>query len=91
MNGEHGNKDTGPDKKYEIVVNGRPKEIAKAELSYIEVVQLAFETATINDTTIYTVTYKRGHGDKPEGTMVVGDTVKIKNGMIFNVTPTDKS
>jgi hypothetical protein len=57
----------------------------------LEVVRLAFPEATINDTTVYTVTYKRGHGEKPEGTMVDGDNVKLKSGMIFNVTPTDKS
>ena len=28
---------------------------------------------------------------KPEGTLVEGDDVKIKDGMIFNVTATDKS
>jgi histidinol dehydrogenase len=39
----------------------------------------------------YTVTYRRGHGNKPEGTLVEGDKVQIKEGMIFNVTATDKS
>jgi len=32
-----------------------------------------------------------GHGSKPEGTLVEGDTVKVKEGMIFNVARTDKS
>lgn len=35
--------------------------------------------------------YRRGEGNKPEGSLVQGETVKIKDGMIFNVTATDKS
>jgi hypothetical protein len=76
---------------YEIVVNARQVDVPKGTLSYIEVVRLAFEHPVIDENTIYTVAYKRGHGDKPEGTMVDGDTVKIKNGMIFYVTPTNRS
>ena len=45
-----------------IVVNGRQKEVAAKELSFVDVVRLAFEDAAFNDTTVYTVTYKRGHG-----------------------------
>jgi hypothetical protein len=74
-----------------IVVNGRQKEVIAPELSFADVVRLAFEDAVFNDTTVYTVTYKRGHGNKPEGTLVEGDTVKVKDGMIFNVARTDKS
>ena len=37
------------------------------------------------------ITYRRGPKQNPEGTLVEGGTVKVKDGMIFNVTPTDKS
>ena len=40
--------------------------------------------------TIFTVTYRRAQGNK-EGTLVEGETVKVKEGTIFNVTPTNKS
>ena len=40
---------------------------------------------------MFTVTYTRGEGHKPQGTLVEGETVKVKDGMIFNVTATDKS
>ncbi|WP_408626473.1 multiubiquitin domain-containing protein [Amycolatopsis thermoflava] len=39
----------------------------------------------------FTVTFRRGSGHKPEGTLRPGETVKVKEGMIFNVTATDKS
>jgi len=74
-----------------IVVNGRDKEVEKDDLFFDEVVVLAFGSPGGGDRVIYTVTYKRGHGNRPEGTLVEGDTVKVKNGMVFNVTRTDKS
>lgn len=74
-----------------IIVNGRPKQVAAKELGFEEVVRLAFDDAVFNDVTIYTITFKRGHSDKQEGTLVEGESVKIKEGMIFNVARTDKS
>lgn len=75
----------------EIVVNGQKKEFAGKEISYREVVELAFENPWGNPNIIYTVTYTRGHDDKPQGTLVEGQSVKVKKGMVFNVTRTDKS
>ena len=72
-----------------IVVNGREKVVNAKELSFAEIVALAFDAH--GDSTIYTITYRRGEGKKPEGTLVAGETVKLKQGEIFNVTPTDKS
>ncbi|MDA8128422.1 MAG: multiubiquitin domain-containing protein [Betaproteobacteria bacterium] len=80
-----------PPKSTTIIINGRPKEVAARELSFMEIVRLAFDDAVFNDVTIYTITFKRGHGDKSEGTLVEGESVKVKEGMIFNVARTDKS
>lgn len=74
-----------------IIVNGREKIVTQHELSYLDVVRLAFGNPPMGDNIIYTVTYKRGPEANPEGSMVEGDTVKVKAGMIFNVTRTDKS
>jgi len=74
-----------------IVVNGKAKEVEKDEISFEELVVLAYGEEPPGGNTIYTITYKRGHGNKPEGSMVAGDTVKVKEGMVFNVTRTDKS
>lgn len=78
-------------KDFTIVVNGRAKVVTEAELSFGALVKLAFGSAPNTDNTIYTITYRRGEGNKPEGTLVEGESVKIKDGMIFNVTATDKS
>ncbi len=74
-----------------IIVNGREKSWNEKEISFEQVVKLAFDNYVDNGTTMYTVTYKRGQGEKPEGSMVKSDVVKVKDKMIFNVTATDKS
>jgi hypothetical protein len=78
----------GDHKLVTIIVNGREKKVAKDEISFTEVVELSGLPSTPN--TIFTVTYRRGEGNK-EGTLVEGESVKVKDGMIFNVTATDKS
>lgn len=79
------------DKDFNIIVNGRPKVVSQRELTFTEVVSLAFGNTPAGPNVVFTVTYRRGEGNKPEGTMVEGESVKIKEGMVFNVTATDKS
>jgi len=81
-----------PKKTVTIIVNGRPRELPKKEeLTFAEVVDIAFPGQTQGGFICFTVTYKRGQAGKREGTLVEGEAVKIKDGMIFNVTRTDKS
>ncbi|MDA3837482.1 MAG: multiubiquitin domain-containing protein [Candidatus Delongbacteria bacterium] len=81
----------GQDKIYTIIVNGREKQWEGKVITFKEVVILAFEVFNPDPRVTYTVTYTRGTGNKPEGIMDQDDEVKIKEGMIFNVTATDKS
>lgn len=82
----------GHDKDFTIIVNGRKKVVNKKELTFTEVVQLAFETPPYGANTLFQVTYRKGGNEhRPEGTLVDGETVKVKEGTIFNVTATDKS
>lgn len=75
-----------------IVVNTKPHGWAEKEISYLEVVQLAYPGADLsNEQITYTVKYRRGRGDKPEGSLVDGKSVKVKDGMTFDVTKTDRS
>jgi hypothetical protein len=73
---------------FTIIVNGREKEVDHRLVSFSEIVALANLPGDAN--TIFTVTYSNGR-HHAKGAMVEGDTVKIKDGMIFNVTPTNKS
>ncbi len=86
-------KDTAPKrqpKEYAIIINGREKTVADKILSFIDIVKLAFGVVSVGADTIYTMTFKKGE-DRKEGVLVEGDDIRIKRGMIFNVTATDKS
>jgi len=74
-----------------IIVNGRPRVVEKTELSFEEVVRLAFPNANFGPDFEYTVTYSKGPDPKKEGTLTAGQPIKVKEGMIFNVTETNKS
>lgn len=83
--------DQNPTKSTTVVVNGRERPVEETELTFAAVAALAFDPVPEGPNIVITVTYRRGHGNKPEGSMVDGDTVKVKEGMIFNVSVTDKS
>jgi hypothetical protein len=78
-------------KDFTIIVNGRNKVVMQRHLSFADVVGLAFDNPPSGPNIIFTITYRNGPRENPEGTLVEGGTVKIKDRMIFNVTPTDKS
>jgi len=81
----------GHRKEFDIIVNGRKKEITTKELSFDEIVALAFNPVPMGPNIMFTITYRHGPRENPEGSLIEGATVKIKDGMIFNVTATDKS
>lgn len=75
-----------------FVINGRPKTVAKnANLTFDEIVALAFDNPPSGEGVQFTIQYTRGHGDKPSGTLIEGQSVKIKEGMEFDVTSTNRS
>lgn len=74
-----------------IIVNGRPRVVNKRTLSFFEIVKLAFPDAQPAPNTIFTVVYKNGPDDNPQGSLVEDQSVTLKNRMIINVTKTDKS
>jgi len=76
-------------KEYSLIVNAREKLWLQKEISFEEIVVLGF--GLVEGIVMYTVTYRKGDNNKHEGIMVRGDIVKIKDGMIFNVTQTNRS
>ena len=92
-NSGHGHGDgrgSDHDEKYKIIVNGRDKIVDHKKVSFEEVVRLAFDNPS-HDTTMYTVSYRNADQRPPNGTLVAGQTVKVQNGTVFNVTATNKS
>ena len=74
-----------------IIINARPYEVEGKELSFEEVVNLAYNgTPPSGEFIIITVTFSRGENGK-EGSLLPGDRVKIKNKMVFDVSHTDRS
>ena len=69
-----------------IFVNGRENTVPKGKISYDEVVALAYPNPDFDNNT-YKVTYFREeHGQKPhEGTLTKGESVEVKDGMVFTV------
>lgn len=82
---------SGPRKTYTIYVNGQKKTVDRKTLTFAEVVALAYPSPPTGDNILYTVSYEDGPHSNPQGSLKEGESVKIKNGMIFNVSATDKS
>ncbi|HUW88239.1 MAG TPA: multiubiquitin domain-containing protein [Candidatus Paceibacterota bacterium] len=75
-----------------IIVEGTPHEWPKNEdISYAQVVTLEVPDYPQHTDITYAVTYRNGHGEKPEGVLVPGASVKVKEGMSFSVSETGQS
>ncbi len=74
-----------------IIVEGTPHEWPKTEITYAEVVTLEVPDYPQHPEITYSVKYKRGQGEKPEGILSPGGSVKVKEGIIFSVSPTGQS
>lgn len=75
-------------KTFTIIVNGREKKVTQHVLTFSDIVALAFPNVPPDPNIIFTVTYSKG--DK-HGTLVAGQSIATENGMVFNVTQTNKS
>jgi hypothetical protein len=82
---------SGKPKTYTIYVNGQEKTLATKIVSFEQIVALAFPTPPTGPNILFTVGYEDGPHANPAGSLMPGGKVKVKDGMIFNVTPTDKS
>jgi hypothetical protein len=75
-----------------IIVNGRERTWPKSrEISFEQVVEIAFPNQPSSSEYSYTVTYSKGDDKKPHGSLVAGESVNAKNGMVLNVTQTNRS
>jgi hypothetical protein len=79
------------DKETTIIVNGQQKTVTAKELSFDEVADLAFPDRPTGPNIEVSITYHRGSGNKPDGILAPGQSVKVKKDMRFDVELTDKS
>jgi hypothetical protein len=75
----------------DIIVEGAQHEWPKTDISYAEVVTLEVADYAQHPEITYSVKYSRGMGDKPEGILAPGDSVRVKEGMSFSVSETGQS
>jgi hypothetical protein len=77
---------TSHEKEINIIVNGRPKKVPDKDISFEDVVGLAFNPVPPNS--FFTVTWSHGNDG---GSLLPGGIVPIRNGMKFDVTETGQS
>lgn len=83
--GNHDNKG------FEIIVNGRNHTVENDEVTFDEVVNLAYPDGGRGALISYTVLFYEGGGREKEGGLNEGEKVKVNDGTVFNVTRTDRS
>jgi hypothetical protein len=81
----------GDKKTVTIIVEGKPHEWPKDQITYAEVVTLEVPDYAQHPEINYSVKYKNGHGHLDEGVLSPGGSVKVKEGIIFSVSPTGQS
>jgi hypothetical protein len=74
-----------------IIVEGTPHTWLKPKISYAEVATLFDPNYPQHPEITYSITYKRGPSQKPEGILPPGASVSVVNKMVFNVSPTGQS
>lgn len=85
-------KDGKEQKTVTIIVEGTPHEWPKKqEITYAELVTLEVVDYTQHPEITYSVKFTKGNGNKPAGVLAPGGSIKVKEGMIFNVSETGQS
>ncbi|MDD5372927.1 MAG: multiubiquitin domain-containing protein [Sulfurimonas sp.] len=78
----------GKEKEFTIIIGANSFIYTEKEISYEKVVELA--GVPVGENTMVTVAYERGEHGK-SGNLVIGELVKVKEGMFFHVEPTNRS
>lgn len=78
-------------KQFTIIVNGEAKKEIKQVLTFVDILDLAFPAPRSIPDKEFSITFKNAESQPRNGQLHPGDTVEIKNGTSFDVTPTNKS
>ncbi len=79
------------DKRFSITINGRQREVEREELTFDELVDLAFDDPARGPQIVFTITFRDAGGRIQEGELDEGQRLKVQDGTIINVTRTDQS
>lgn len=91
MSSENSKKEDAPgqNKEFIITINGRDYSFKEKKISFFQVLNLIGVIET--DAIYYIITYSKGDDDEPKGEITKTKEVKVKNGMIINARPNNKS
>lgn len=79
----------GQNKEYTITVNGRDYLWKEKKISFAQVLNLIGANET--NTVYYTITYSKGDDKEPKGEITKTKDAKVKDGMVINAKPNNKS
>lgn len=76
-----------------VVINGRQVLLERPDVTFEDFVGLAFPGTDLASASsrALTVTYRRGPPERPEGSLLSQDAIKVRRGEVFNVSATNKS
>jgi hypothetical protein len=71
---------------FSVVINGQPKVVTAREVTWDQVVDLAFPGERTDANLTFIVTYEETDESKHDGTLAVGGSVHVKKeGTVFSV------
>lgn len=79
------------DKSSDIVVNGRKRQVSTEELTFDELVDLAFDDPARGPQILFTITFRNAAGRFENGELDPGHRLKVQDGTEVDVTRTDQS
>lgn len=80
--------DLGP---YTIIVNARSSQVEGPDVSWAQIVEIAYPHAAQGPRIEYTILYTQGPQANPSGSLLEGQAVQLEEEMVFNVRRTDRS
>lgn len=83
-------KEQGP-KPVTIIINSRAATWNDKKITFEELVALAYPGQPLTEGDSVTVRYSRGHDGHGSGTLTAGETVTLKDRMVFDAVRTSRS
>ncbi|MDO8308939.1 MAG: multiubiquitin domain-containing protein [Actinomycetota bacterium] len=74
-----------------IFVNTREFQWPEKQISYEQIYNLAFPNEPVNDGDVARIEYSRGHNGGGGGTLHPGESVNVKENMVFDAYVTVRS
>ena len=88
---EDNKQEIGKQKGFTVKINGRERNVEHDQLSYEEIVNIAYPDGTQFEQPGFRIVFSGGIARQEEGDLEEGGNLKLQDGMVINVTPYDLS